>query len=132
MCWRRVGEANPLFSVCIALWRPIALAIIYNVVGRQRNLGLDGTVMTQMMSIIDGLYSHIKKRLNQKRNCTELIGLLREVYYRWLICPILCQHHYLKKKKYSWNVVDTRQRYGTHTYTITHRKKTVTVMLIKF
>ena len=40
MCWPRVGEANPLFSLCIALWRPTALAIIYNVVRRQRNLGL--------------------------------------------------------------------------------------------
>ena len=40
MCWPRVGEANPLFSVYIALWRSTALAIIYNVVGRQRNLGL--------------------------------------------------------------------------------------------
>ena len=39
MCWPRVGEANPLFSVCIALWRPTALAKIYNAVGRQRNLG---------------------------------------------------------------------------------------------
>jgi hypothetical protein len=29
-----------LFSVYIALWRSTALAIIYNVVGRQRNLGL--------------------------------------------------------------------------------------------
>jgi hypothetical protein len=37
----------------------------------------------------------------------------------------------LSKKKYSWNVVDIRQRSGTHTYTITHRKKTLTVMLIK-
>jgi hypothetical protein len=40
MCWPRVGEANPLFPVCIALWRSTALAKIYNVVGRQRNLGL--------------------------------------------------------------------------------------------
>ena len=40
MCWPRVGEANPLFSVYIALWCSTALAIIYNVVGRQRNLGL--------------------------------------------------------------------------------------------
>ena len=40
MCWPRVGETNPLFSVYIALWRSTALAIIYNVVGRQRNLGL--------------------------------------------------------------------------------------------
>ena len=40
MCWPRVGEANPLFSVCIALWRPTALAKIYNAVGRQRNLEL--------------------------------------------------------------------------------------------
>ena len=40
MCRPRVGEANPLFSVCIALWRPTALAKIYNAVGRQRNLGL--------------------------------------------------------------------------------------------
>ena len=40
MCWPRVGEANPLFSVYIALWRSTALAIIYNVFGRQRNLGL--------------------------------------------------------------------------------------------
>jgi hypothetical protein len=40
MCWPRVGEANPLFPVCIALWRPTALAKIYNVVGKQRNLGL--------------------------------------------------------------------------------------------
>ena len=44
MCWPRVGEANPLFSVYIALWRSTALAIIYNVVGRQRNLGLPGGV----------------------------------------------------------------------------------------
>ena len=36
----RVGEANPLFSVYIALWRSTALSMIYNVVGRQRNLGL--------------------------------------------------------------------------------------------
>ena len=40
MCRPRVGEANQLFSVCIALWRPTALAKIYNAVGRQRNLGL--------------------------------------------------------------------------------------------
>ena len=40
MCRPRAGEANQLFSVYIALWRPSALAIIYNVVGRQRNLGL--------------------------------------------------------------------------------------------
>ena len=40
MYWPRVREANPLFSVYIALWRSTALAIIYNVVGRQRNLGL--------------------------------------------------------------------------------------------
>ena len=40
MCRPRAGEANQLFSVYIALWRPTALAIIYNVVGRQRNLGL--------------------------------------------------------------------------------------------
>ena len=39
---------------------------------------MDGAVMTQLMSIIDRLYSHIKERLNQKRKCTEL----REVYYR--------------------------------------------------
>ena len=26
MCRPRVGEANPLFSVCIALWRPTATA----------------------------------------------------------------------------------------------------------
>jgi hypothetical protein len=38
--WPRAGEANQLFSVYIALWRSTALAIIYNVVGRQRNLGL--------------------------------------------------------------------------------------------
>ena len=40
MCWPRVGEANRLFSVYFALLRSTALAIIYNVVGRQRNLGL--------------------------------------------------------------------------------------------
>jgi hypothetical protein len=34
------GWRNQLFSVCIALWRPTALAKIYNAVGRQRNLGL--------------------------------------------------------------------------------------------
>ena len=40
MCRPRAGEANQLFSVYIALWCPTALAIIYNVVGLQRNLGL--------------------------------------------------------------------------------------------
>jgi hypothetical protein len=28
MCWRRVGEANPLFSVCITLWRWTATATL--------------------------------------------------------------------------------------------------------
>jgi hypothetical protein len=41
MCRPRVGEANQLFSVYIALWRLTALAMIYNVVRRQRNLGLE-------------------------------------------------------------------------------------------
>ena len=49
MCWPRVGEANPLFSVYIALWRSTALAIIYNVVGRQRNLGLRGGVLNKTL-----------------------------------------------------------------------------------
>ena len=40
MCEPRAGEANQLFSVYIALWHSTALAIIYNVVGRHRNLGL--------------------------------------------------------------------------------------------
>jgi hypothetical protein len=40
MCRPRAGEVNQLFSVYIALWRSTALAIIYNVVERQRNLGL--------------------------------------------------------------------------------------------
>ena len=40
MCRPRAGEANQLFSVYIALWPPTALAKIYNVVRRQRNLGL--------------------------------------------------------------------------------------------
>jgi hypothetical protein len=50
MCWPRVGEANPLFSVYIALWRSTALAIIYNVVGRQRNLGLPPNKITWLVS----------------------------------------------------------------------------------
>jgi hypothetical protein len=41
MCRPRVGEANPLFSLCRALWRPTALAKRKKVVGRQRNLGLE-------------------------------------------------------------------------------------------
>ena len=43
MCRPRAGEANQLFSLDIALWHSTALAIIYNVVGRQRNLGLHET-----------------------------------------------------------------------------------------
>ena len=45
------------------------------------HLLMDGTVMTQSL--------HAKKRFNQKK---KGIGLLREVYCRWLICPLLCQH----------------------------------------
>jgi hypothetical protein len=40
MCRPRVGEANPLFSVCRALWRPTATASRKKPVGRQRNLVL--------------------------------------------------------------------------------------------
>jgi hypothetical protein len=40
MCRPRVGEANPLFSVCRALWRPTVTASKKKVVRRQRNLGL--------------------------------------------------------------------------------------------
>jgi hypothetical protein len=47
----RAGEANQLFSVYIVLWRSTALAIIYNVVGRQRNLGL----VTMLYRITDTL-----------------------------------------------------------------------------
>ena len=42
MCWPRVGEANPLFSVYSTLCRWTATSNFINAVKRQRNLGLDG------------------------------------------------------------------------------------------
>ena len=40
MCWPRVGEANPLFSVYSTLCRWTATSNFINAVKRQRNLGL--------------------------------------------------------------------------------------------
>ena len=50
-------------------------------------------------------YFHTKKRFNPRKKKSELIGLLREVYCRWLICPLLFQHAIDLEKvflKYSW------------------------------
>jgi hypothetical protein len=40
MCWPRIGEANPLFSVYSTLCRWTATSNFINAVKRQRNLGL--------------------------------------------------------------------------------------------
>ena len=53
ICRPRVGEANPLVSVCRALWRPTALAKKNNAVGRQRNLGLDVMVLSLALLLLD-------------------------------------------------------------------------------
>jgi hypothetical protein len=52
MCRPRVGEANPLFSLCRALWRPTALLKITKAVALQRNLG-PGRLLKVLSSITD-------------------------------------------------------------------------------
>ena len=44
MCWPRVGEANPLFSVYSTLCRWTATSNFINAIKRQRNLGLIGYI----------------------------------------------------------------------------------------
>jgi hypothetical protein len=50
MCRPRVGEANSLFFLCRALWRPTALA--KKALGRQRNLGLTQSESPKSKKII--------------------------------------------------------------------------------
>jgi hypothetical protein len=46
MCWPRVGEANPLFSVYSTLCRWTATSNFINAVKRKRNLGLGARMIT--------------------------------------------------------------------------------------
>ena len=81
MCWPRVGEANPLFSVYIALWRSTALAIIYNVVGRQRNLGL-------WIMISLSLASQVAHALNKPTIMQTIYKSIGKIELTWTI-PLL-------------------------------------------
>jgi hypothetical protein len=88
MCWHRVGEANPLFSVCIALWRPTALAKIYNVVGRQRNLGLHKAGLTPTTPVTSIAISPVKMSIGHKSLTNLRSGMIflqgKPVFYIFL------------------------------------------------
>ena len=96
MCRPRAGEANQLFSVYIALWRPTALAIIYNVVGRQRNLGL---MFVQVQLSFTALYPIFLRcillRSNQRLCICHLLILhynpnaaLNSMFAWWCLTPL--------------------------------------------
>jgi hypothetical protein len=107
MCRPRAGEANQLCSVYIALWRSTALAKIYNVVGRQRNLGLHltcvvlshtytrstsgGDIYCLFVCFLFAASAWNKKWKNPNENIKYEHGMWSRMLYRTIDCVVRMQ-----------------------------------------